>query len=205
MRALLLAAAACAHANAMRVAPARALPRRAALAVGLATFAAPARAACLPADVSTECIGVYKERALDITKQDATAAGIRWVERPAFRSAREAVSALRDASGIVAGWRTSCVDVGKSILAVRPRVDAACAVIAAAQDDATARLFTAAVDRALYSIDAADVAIGYELRETDARDAFGRAADADNALAQARADYATLLRFVDTLYSGGRS
>ena len=43
-------------------------------------------AACLPSDASVECIGVYKERSTDVTKEDARAAGIRWVDQPSFTS-----------------------------------------------------------------------------------------------------------------------
>ena len=67
------------------------------MALPLAYAATGAYAACLPSDASVECIGVYKERSTDVTKEDAKAAGIRWVEQPSFKDCTKAANYLRDA------------------------------------------------------------------------------------------------------------
>ena len=64
-----------------------------------------AYAACLPSDASVECIGVYKERSTDVTKEDAKAAGIRWVDQPSFTSCAKAATYLRDARPQIASAR----------------------------------------------------------------------------------------------------
>ena len=79
-----------------------------------------AYAACLPSDAAVECIGVYKERSTDVTKEDAKAAGIRWVEQPSFKDCAKAANYLRDARPQIAKWRSSAdfTSVGQDLLRV---------------------------------------------------------------------------------------
>ena len=174
----------------------------AATALPLAYAATGAYAACLPSDASVECIGVYKERSTDVTKEDARAAGIRWVEQPSFTSCARAANYLRDARPQIAKWRSSAdfTSVGQDLLRVRPRVQAAAALLAANVDPGSATLLNRAAESALYSMDAADVALGFAIRETNTRYVITRAAAAADALDAADADYCELVRFVDALY-----
>jgi hypothetical protein len=161
-----------------------------------------AYAACLPSDASVECIGVYKERSTDVTKEDAKAAGIRWVEQPSFTSCTKAANYLRDARPQIAKWRSNAdfTSVGQDLLRVRPRVQAATALLASNVDPGSATLLNRAAESALYSMDAADVALGFAIRETNTRYVITRAAAAADALDTADADYCELVRFVDALY-----
>ena len=161
-----------------------------------------AYAACLPSDAAVECIGVYKERSTDVTKEDAKAAGIRWVEQPSFKDCAKAANYLRDARPQIAKWRSSAdfTSVGQDLLRVRPRVQAATALLAANVDPGSATLLNRAAESALYSMDAADVALGFAIRETNTRYVITRAAAAADALDTADADYCELVRFVDALY-----
>jgi hypothetical protein len=174
----------------------------AATVLPLAYAATGAYAACLPSDASVECIGVYKERSTDVTREDAKAAGIRWVEQPSFTSCAKAANYLRDARPQIAKWRSSAdfTSVGQDLLRVRPRVQAAAALLAANVDPASATLLNRAAESALYSMDAADVALGFAIRETNTRYVITRAAAAADALDTADADYCELVRFVDALY-----
>ena len=159
-------------------------------------------AACLPSDASVECIGVYKERSTDVTREDAKAAGIRWVDQPSFTSCAKAANYLRDARPQIAKWRSNAdfTSVGQDLLRVRPRVQAATALLAANVDPGSATLLNRAAESALYSMDAADVALGFAIRETNTRYVITRAAAAADALDTADADYCELVRFVDALY-----
>ena len=161
-----------------------------------------AYAACLPSDASIECIGVYKERSTDVTREDARAAGIRWVEQPSFTSCAKAATYLRDARPQIAKWRSSAdfTSVGQDLLRVRPRVQAAAALLASNVDPGSATLLNRAAESALYSMDAADVALGFAIRETNTRYVITRAAAAADALDTADADYCELVRFVDALF-----
>ena len=174
----------------------------AATALPLAYAATGAYAACLPSDAAVECIGVYKERSTDVTKEDAKAAGIRWVEQPSFKDCAKAANYLRDARPQIAKWRSSAdfTSVGQDLLRVRPRVQAATALLAANVDPGSATLLNRAAESALYSMDAADVALGFAIRETNTRYVITRAAAAADALDTADADYCELVRFVDALY-----
>jgi hypothetical protein len=122
-----------------------------------------AAGACLPSDLSEECIGVYKERSTDVTREDARAAGIRWAEQPTFAKPREAARALRRERATVTAWRRDgdLVNVGTSLLRVRPVVGAAAEAVGAKLDRETAKLWAKAVDASLFAFDAADVALGY--------------------------------------------
>ena len=175
--------------------------RLASVAAGLSLVTESA-AACLPSDASVECIGVYKERSTDVTREDAKAAGIRWVEQPSFTSCTKAANYLRDARPQIAKWRSSAdfTSVGQDLLRVRPRVQAAAALLAANVDPGSATLLNRAAESALYSMDAADVALGFAIRETNTRYVITRAAAAADALDTADADYCELVRFVDALY-----
>jgi len=181
--------------------PAATLARRAFVAA-TTTVPLSSIAACLPSDASVECIGVYKERSTDVTKEDARAAGIRWVDQPSFTSCAKAANYLRDARPQIAKWRSSAdfTSVGQDLLRVRPRVQAAAALLAANVDPASATLLNRAAESALYSMDAADVALGFAIRETNTRYVITRAAAAADALDTADADYCELVRFVDALY-----
>ena len=161
-----------------------------------------AYAACLPSDAAVECIGVYKERSTDVTKEDAKAAGIRWVDQPSFTSCTNAANYLRDVRPQIAKWRSSAdfTSVGQDLLRVRPRVQAATQLLAANVDLGSATLLNRAAESALYSMDAADVALGFAIRETNTRYVITRAAAAADALDAADADYCELVRFVDALY-----
>ena len=164
-------------------------------------------AACLPSDAAVECIGVYKERSPDVTREDAKAAGNARVKAEEYGAAvaagafREAAS-LQDARPQSAKWRSSAdfTSVGHDLLRVRPRVQAATALLAANVDPASATLLNRAAESALYSMDAADVALGFAIRETNTRYVITRAAAAADALDTADADYCELVRFVDALY-----
>lgn len=159
-------------------------------------------AACLPSDANVECIGVYKERSTDVTREDAKAAGIRWAEQPYFSNSKKAASYLRDERKQIAKWRskTDYTSVGQELLLVRPRVQAACAMLAAAVDAPSATLLNRAAESALYSMDAADVALGFSIREKDPRYVVTRAVAANDALDAADADYCELVGFVDALF-----
>ena len=188
------------------ISPAAVVGRRpfvaAATALPLAYAATGAYAACLPSDAAVECIGVYKERSTDVTKEDAKAAGIRWVEQPSFKDCAKAANYLRDARPQIAKWRSSAdfTSVGQDLLRVRPRVQAATAVLAANVDPGSATLLNRPAESALYSMDAVDVALGFAIRETNTRYVITRAAAAADALDTADADYCELVRFVDALY-----
>ena len=110
-----------------------------------------AYAACLPSDAAVECIGVYKERSTDVTKEDAKAAGIRWVEQPSFKDCAKAANYLRDARPQIAKWRSSAdfTSVGQDLLRVRPRVQAATALPAANVDPGRATSLNRAAESAL--------------------------------------------------------
>ena len=137
-----------------------------------------------------------------MTREDAKAAGIRWVDQPSFTSCTKAANYLRDARPQIAKWRSSAdfTSVGQDLLRVRPRVQAAAALLAANVDPASATLLNRAAESALYSMDAADVALGFAIRETNTRYVITRAAAAADALDTADADYCELVRFVDALY-----
>lgn len=159
-------------------------------------------AACLPSDANVECIGVYKERSTDVTREDAKAAGIRWAEQPSFSNSKKAASYLRNEREAIAKWRsnTDYTSVGQELLLVRPRVQAASSVLVANVDSASATLLNRAAESALYSMDAADVALGFSIREKDPRYVVTRAVAANDALDAADADYCELVRFVDALF-----
>ena len=160
-----------------------------------------AAGACLPSDLSEECIGVYKERSTDVTREDARAAGIRWAEQPTFAKPREAARALRRERAVVTAWRrdSDLVNVGTSLLRVRPVVGAAAEAVGAKLDRETAKLWAKAVDASLFAFDAADVALGYAIRERDAREIVARNVAADDLLKVAADEYLQLLRFLDVV------
>ena len=160
-----------------------------------------AAGACLPSDLSEECIGVYKERSTDVTREDARAAGIRWAEQPTFAKPREAARALRRERATVTAWRRDgdLVAVGTSLLRVRPVVGAAAEAVGAKLDRETAKLWAKAVDASLFAFDAADVALGYAIRERDAREVVARSVAADDLLKVAVDEYLQLLRFLDVV------
>jgi hypothetical protein len=140
-----------------------------------------AAGACLPSDLSEECIGVYKERSTDVTREDARAAGIRWAEQPTFAKPREAARALRRERATVTAWRRDgdLVAVGTSLLRVRPVVGAAAEAVGAKLDRETAKLWA--------------------IRERDARDIVARSVAADDLLRVAVDEYLQLLRFLDVV------
>ena len=163
-------------------------------------------------------IGVYKEWATDVTEADARASGVRWVERPRPPSSDAAARlALRTDRAEVGTWfglildddargarRTGepLVAVGAALLTLRPRVTAATERLAASvgDDAATARLFGSSVERALFALDSADVAIGFAIRSDDARETLSRRLDVVEQLKTAELEFDTLLRFVDVLF-----
>ena len=121
---------------------------------------------------------------------------------PRLRSCAKAANYLRDARPQIAKWRSNAdfTSVGQDLLRVRPRVQAAAALLAANVDPGSATLLNRAAESALYSMDAADVALGFAIRETNTRYVITRAAAAADALDTADADYCELARFVDALY-----
>jgi hypothetical protein len=168
-------------------------------------------AACLPSDANIECIGVYKDRGSGVTREDAKAIGIRWVEQPSFSNCKKAAAYLRDERKALAQWRSSVRSnadytvVGRELLGVRPRVQAACATLASNVDASSATLLNRAAEGALCSMDAADLALGFAIRESDPKWVVSRAADAADALDVADADYCELVRFVDALFPPGEA
>ena len=187
--------------------------RRRQLAIGvpaaLLLRRGPAFGACLPSDLADECIGVYKERATDITREDARAAGLRWTERPTFSKLADAAAALRRERAVVVGWRraSDLKGVGTSILRVRPVVEAAAETVAAAgiprRDEGTRELWSRAAEVSLFAFDAADVAVGFAIREQGTRDLVARNVAAYDALETAVGEYLTLLRFLDAILPEG--
>jgi hypothetical protein len=170
-----------------------------------------ADAACLPSDASLECIGVYKDRGSGVTREDAKAIGIRWVEQPSFSNCKKAAAYLRDERKALAQWRSSVRSnadytvVGRELLGVRPRVQAACATLASNVDTSSAALLNRAAEGALCSMDAADLALGFAIRESDPKWVVSRAADAADALDVADADYCELVRYVNALFPPGEA
>ena len=104
----------------------------AAAILGSTTTDSPASAACLPGDVSADCIGVYKQRGT-ITKKQAEWAEVKYVPPPPEPvSFEEAMEQLQQYRTVVATWKEELAkgrkeyveNVGTQLLAVRPRVTA---------------------------------------------------------------------------------
>jgi len=101
-------------------------------AVGVAVLGSPASAACLPGDVSSDCIGVYKQRGT-ITEKQAAFAEVNFVPPPPEpANYEEAMEQLQQYRTVVATWKEELAkgrkeyveNVGTQLLAVRPRITA---------------------------------------------------------------------------------
>lgn len=157
-----------------------------------------ATAACLPHDDSVDCIGVYKEWG-DIAESDARAAGVRWLPREKGPSTyKEALGILHAQRSIVATFDSNqdLVDVGRSLLRVRPRVTLAANELQRRASPPTGPLFDLAVERTLFALDALDVAIGFAIRASSTN-SFLDTLEIVDALRTAESEFDTLIRFAE--------
>ncbi|KAJ1461598.1 hypothetical protein M885DRAFT_506625 [Pelagophyceae sp. CCMP2097] len=159
-----------------------------------------ADAACMVGDLSSECIGVYKEGAAVVTREDAEASGIRFAQKPPPpKNLRAAQDALREIDAALGALRVfdkpSALQAGLALLSLRPRTSAAAAMVIEACDEPSRRILARrAQSDALEAIDQADIELGILLREPNAN--VSRIIEADATLAKARTALASLLKAV---------
>mmetsp|Transcript_2331 Transcript_2331/g.3110 ORF Transcript_2331/g.3110 Transcript_2331/m.3110 type:complete len:195 (-) Transcript_2331:1188-1772(-) len=157
-------------------------------------------AACLKGDDSVNCLGTYIEHADDITKKDAEAAGIQWIEPDRLPSSKnQAISLLKEQRKLLhqaaLNSNSQINESGKALLRLRPRVkNATSFLLQTKKKIAEMQLFSNAVDRTLISIDEAEMAIGYVVRTPDPT--IPDLIYVSDTLATAEAEFDTLLRFV---------